>query len=196
MIFVIRIFLILGFAHHLTLATEGSSKKSQNLFLETHTLDGVKVFYIPLSSEQMEMKRQSVAFTSYIRKHASLFYDSELFARLSYLPKFIIIEHERAHHYLGHSYSTKQYRERKEPVPNELTIKKEEDADCAAGYRLKQEFPKTTRAEIHKAVLEVFEKRGGNPEKAPPWIAERSEWIADCFDGKRAHPEFFTLDAK
>lgn len=155
------------------------------LFSEVQTIDGVKSQYVPSTREQMEMNGQSVAYVKYDNSGAYVYYDFELLKKLSVLSRYIILEHERAHHYLGHSLSTKVYREHKKLVPNWLTRKKEEDADCETGYQLAEVRPQTTDLEIKKAFVETFEALSWiKSEEIPSWVLFRINKVITCFHGE------------
>lgn len=168
----------------LAFGSAASAEEHSYSFPDMQTIDGQDVMYVPLSREQMEMHGHSVAFVKYDQTGAYLYYDYELMAKLSPLAKALIIEHEGAHHSLGHSLSTKMYREAQTPIPPALTYSKEDDADCEAGFRIAEQFD-TNGSEIRAAMTEIYAAMGGDVSAAlPEWLYHRMSKVETCFEGQ------------
>jgi hypothetical protein len=167
-----------------------SAATASTVYIYTQTVDGKTVDYVPITKEEMAVSHQSVAYTVYNNEGAFIYYDKELFKKLKRLSKFLIIEHERAHHYLGHTLSTKAYRERKDSIPPRLTYRKEVDADCESGYRAHEVYgSRLTSLELNNAMRAIYLAEGGDFNKHPEWLTRRTSKVITCFEGLIDRPE-------
>lgn len=106
----------LFFSLLLPLSLSLSQVSEDDLFSPVTTLDGVLVNYVGVSHGEMSGSGKSVAYALYRDDSAQIIYDLDLFERIDDYSKFLILEHERAHHYLGHSLASKTYEELNQPL--------------------------------------------------------------------------------
>ena len=173
---------VLALVSQWCLALEAGSLESHT-FSSTITVDGVVVDVFPKSREDMERAGQSVAYTIYRGERAAIYYDAQLFSELGPLAKFLIMEHERAHHYLGHTLITKLRFEQNSQIPAAETQRKEKDADCQSGYTAKDLGFNLSRGDIHEALRQTYQALTGVVGRPPSWVLSRVDTIDLCFQG-------------
>jgi hypothetical protein len=157
-----------------------------HIYAEVSTLDGLPVIYTPVSEETISASGKSVAYAIYRGNLAQIVYDADLFSRLDNYAKFLIMEHERAHHYLGHSLASKIFEEQNRPLENmSLLYRKEQDADCAAGYKSKELFPNKNRKDVLETYKKIYEAliQEASVESFPEWVYSRADKTATCLEG-------------
>lgn len=167
---------------------------SVDIYSSIQTPDGTLVQYVSLTDKEMwEQGGHSVAYAIYDGTGAYIYYSSDLFAKLSEQAQFLIIEHEKAHHTLGHSLSTKKYREAGVLTPAILGFRKETDADCASGLRFKDAYPGGAVADIKTAMLQTFKAGGGDVtvSSKPGWYYRKLGKTITCFEGLLKEPAVF-----
>lgn len=157
-----------------------------DLFPLSKTVDLVLVDYIPMSEDEISKKHQSVAFAEYdLDDKAIIGYDSDLFSKLGSLSQFLILEHERAHHRLGHSLVSRFLKvNNRSDLNNRLNYRKEVDADCEAGFRLKELYPGVLQTEIAQAMRDIYLAMGGSAQSYPEWLGRRIGKVVTCFEGE------------
>ncbi len=149
------------------------------------TIDGVSVSYKDFSENEFEASVGSPASAVYDQHGAFIFYDRAVIDQISDMAKYLILEHERAHHRLGHTLFTKIRRELKLGMPAFYESQKEKDADCEAGYRLREEWGGVTRSEITNAMAEIYYALGAEEgDSLPNWLLSRIDRLDVCKDGK------------
>ncbi len=168
-----------------------TAPERQPSFSECHAVDGQRVSTVPMTREMMEARSQAIAFASQSRHSAYTYYDSELFGRLSLYARAFIAEHECAHHLLGHTYDGMLRRENNVSMErrelHEFVLRKENDADVEAVYRMRQRFPDMTFEDLRAAIIEI-EERNGADASALPWVRFRLETLRRAFDGDIGRP--------
>jgi hypothetical protein len=157
---------------------------ANNVFAQTYTVDGIQVEILPMQESVILKKGQSVAVAKYDESGAVIYYDEVLFSKISNFSKFLIIEHERAHHILGHTLSTKMHGEAGAPIPHSHTYRKEKDADCYAGFRIADVYPKMKAQDINQSFMEIYKILGGESHEIPDWLRSRVNTIVTCYEGK------------
>lgn len=163
----------------------GADELGSHHFSNALSIDGREILYEAKDEDFLSKRGQSVALALHDNRGPWIFYDEDLMASFSPLAKFLILEHERAHHYLGHSLFTKAYREEGEMLPASFLFRKEKDADCAAGYRVAELMSDLSRNQIQDALVEVFAALGGDAQRIlPAWLYSRIDTISTCFEGK------------
>lgn len=162
-----------------------SSAYAIDSFKPIQTIDGVPVFYKGFQDNPFEVKVSSPAVAVYDEHGAFIFYDEKVIDSISDLGKYLILEHERAHHHLGHTLFTKMRRELQLGMPPFYESQKEKDADCEAGYRMKEELGDISREAIKSAMSEIYYAlEGSEGTPLPSWLLSRIDRIDLCKDGK------------
>lgn len=158
------------------------------IFKAENTIDGKPIQYADITQLQLEFGQGDMASAIYNEKGAFILYNPKIVENVSKLSQYLILEHERAHHRLGHSLVTKLSREGYVERSSRFFSSKEKDADCEAGYALKKDlkfFTQITREDIHAAMVQIYQRIGGNlNEPLPSWLLSRIDTIDLCFQGK------------
>lgn len=169
-------------------------------FTPVKTIDGVKVEYGELGNQIIEPGQSGSATAIYNEQGAYILYDLEIIEQIPDLAKFLILEHERAHHRLGHSLYTKINRELMLPISSYYYASKEKDADCEAGYVLREKYGNVEREEIKSAMAEIiYALEGRRDIPLPSWLLYRIDVIDVCKDGvllQRPKPVEQALDIR
>jgi hypothetical protein len=168
--------LLLGF--NLLASSAAAQDQSNTDHISRTTLDGVAVHLVPVSKERLESNGQEVAYASYNNAGAFVYYDVALFSKLSPMARAFILEHEYAHHSLGHTLSTRFFRDAQISIPNDHVLRKEDDADCAAAFALEDQFGAETK-DIRAMFMHIFMVRtnGFAGSSEPFWLDSRTENI-------------------
>jgi len=157
-------------------------------FRPAKTIDGVDVIYGDLNKLQIESGQSGPATAIYNELGAYILYDSNVVNHVSELAQYLILEHERAHHRLGHTLFTKIHRELKLPFSSFYQAQKEKDADCEAGYSLKDDsatFGDVSREDIKNAMSDIYYALSGSSNgPIPSWVMSRVDVIDVCYNGK------------
>ncbi|GAB4420677.1 MAG: hypothetical protein OHK0056_31320 [Bacteriovoracaceae bacterium] len=158
------------------------------IFRSATTIDGHPIQYADITKVQLEFGQGDMATAIYNEQGAFILYNPKIIENVSPLAQYLILEHERAHHRLGHSLITKLSREGYLERNTRFYSTKEKDSDCEAGYALKEDinfFSKIERKDIHQAMVQIYEQIGGNlNEPLPSWLLSRIDTIDLCFKGK------------
>lgn len=145
------------------------------------TLDGVNVRYAALPENDPLWFGASVASARYDENGAMIYYDQEIIERLSQYALLQILEHECAHHRLGHTLQTRNYRDAEASVPVRLTARKEKDADCEAVYIMAENYG-VSRDQLGDAFREIYQILAGSDQLDPHTYA-RMVRAQECHDG-------------
>lgn len=158
------------------------------IFRSATTIDGRPIQYADITKVQLEFGQGDMATAIYNEKGAYILYNPKIIENVGPLAQYLILEHERAHHRLGHSLVTKLSREGYLERNSRFYSSKEKDSDCEAGYALKEDikyFSQIERRDIHQAMVQIYEKIGGDlNEPLPSWLLSRIDTIDLCFQGK------------
>ncbi len=158
---------------------------ASSVFRPVETIDGLKVTYADINAAIIEPGQSSPGTAIYNEQGAFILYEPNIINSISELGKFLILEHERAHHQLGHTLYTKIHRELNRTTTSYYRYQKEKDADCAAGYSLQEQgdlFGSITRDSVTNAMTEIYHSLGGTPaEKLPSWVLSRISIIYECY---------------
>lgn len=166
-----------------------ASAQDKKIFSEVYTIDDTPVEYVSLTKDEINHSNHSVAYTLYDETGAFIFYDQNLFNHISDFSKFLIIEHEKAHHKLGHTFLSKLNREKNNYFENASHFRRnEKDADCEAGYQVRDFFKEKKASDISAAIREIYlvlnDVSKSSKSNLPDDIRSRINTIITCFEGK------------